>query len=365
MYFSLQRAVLFLFIALRVAALDHFSVSKTEINFFTKQCIQTLDKKNLTQNIYQLLMEQRSNQDKSDNSTIKKAIFSFGKIKTSEINLDGLQLKDIHPVDLDIIHKLTIHSDAHFDVLKSSYPLEKEVVKDTTYYKRKCESYTCKSRNLTNPFSLEKYSQAGICKDALCASKILFGEAKGIKILYAFLKYGILLSPFSDVNADPEGFDEETLNAILGALSVVPEHLKSTVMSHFGFYRFQKGKTLAIYGANSNTIANAYGSVFDGIDSFSFEEKIYIFTHELGHRAARYNSMKFDESEEWKSLSQATLPVSHYAKTNVAEDFAETYALYRINPLALMSISPAKYNFMKNKVFAGKEYIKDLCKAMP
>lgn len=363
MRFSIQKVVGLLFVALNVSALDHFSVSKGEIKAFAMQCVKTLDKKTLTQDIYQLLVTQRAAQDKNFYSKIKKSVLGFGKVKTSEVNFDGLHLKNIHPVDLEIINTLTIHRDAQFDVLKSSYPLEKEVVGNTTYYKRKCESYTCKSRNLSNAFSLDKYSQAGTCKESLCASKMIFGETKGAKILYAYLKYGIVLSSFSDVNADPEGFDEETLDAILGALSMVPEHLKATVTENFGFYRFQKGSTLAIYGKNSNVIANAYGSVFDAIDDYSFEEKIYIFIHELGHRSSRYNSQKLDDSEEWKQLSQIASPVSAYAKTNASEDFAETYALYRINPLVLMKISPAKYNFMKNKVFAGKEYVADLCKA--
>ena len=46
--------------------------------------------------------------------------------------------------------------------------------------------------------------------------------------------------------------------------------------------------------------------------------------------------------------------VSNYASLNAAEDFAESYVNYLLNPEELKSI-PLKYNFMKNFVFEGNE----------
>jgi len=46
--------------------------------------------------------------------------------------------------------------------------------------------------------------------------------------------------------------------------------------------------------------------------------------------------------------------ITNYASLNAAEDFAESYASYLLNPQGLETI-PIKYNFLKNFLFEGKE----------
>lgn len=48
--------------------------------------------------------------------------------------------------------------------------------------------------------------------------------------------------------------------------------------------------------------------------------------------------------------------ISEYGETNPAEDFAESMAAYRYNPLTLKKISPLKYEFIKKNVFGGQEF---------
>lgn len=48
--------------------------------------------------------------------------------------------------------------------------------------------------------------------------------------------------------------------------------------------------------------------------------------------------------------------VSPYARTNIYEDFAETYMNYVRDPQRLLFCSPEKYEFMRNEIFSGNEY---------
>ncbi|MBN1921594.1 MAG: hypothetical protein JW892_10135 [Anaerolineae bacterium] len=82
-------------------------------------------------------------------------------------------------------------------------------------------------------------------------------------------------------------------------------------------------------------------------------------SHEVGHNVHN-NVMSAEMRDAWKEISQASADdeyVSDYAKTKVQEDFAETYAFYMLDPEALNEISPEKYEFMREHVFDGKEYL--------
>lgn len=52
--------------------------------------------------------------------------------------------------------------------------------------------------------------------------------------------------------------------------------------------------------------------------------------------------------------------VRDYAGSAPAEDFAESTAYYMYQPQYLKTIDPNKYNFIKDKVFKGKEFLNDL-----
>ncbi|HIC88831.1 MAG TPA: hypothetical protein EYP04_05470, partial [Anaerolineae bacterium] len=71
--------------------------------------------------------------------------------------------------------------------------------------------------------------------------------------------------------------------------------------------------------------------------------------HEVGHSA--WNDMGWHElsprQQTWAELSANSAPeeyVSEYAKTNVQEDFAESYATYIHDPELLREVSPDKYD---------------------
>jgi hypothetical protein len=89
------------------------------------------------------------------------------------------------------------------------------------------------------------------------------------------------------------------------------------------------------------------------------EELLNTLTHEIGHNV-HYN-MRIDDLElarRWGALHKDIGAgfVSDYARSDEYEDFAETYMVYIRDPALLRRFSTAKYDFMRQQVFAGREY---------
>jgi hypothetical protein len=89
-------------------------------------------------------------------------------------------------------------------------------------------------------------------------------------------------------------------------------------------------------------------------------------THEVGHNV--HFNMRIDNWDlavRWRELyvaSEGTFAerglgfVSDYARADYFEDFAETYRAYILEPETLKAANPEKYEFMRQEVFAGREY---------
>ena len=90
------------------------------------------------------------------------------------------------------------------------------------------------------------------------------------------------------------------------------------------------------------------------VDRGSMEHTL---THEVGHNI--YYNMGESNMSFWNQLSTHSGVdgyVSNYARTNVREDFAESYASYVRDPELLQEVNSQKYTFMKHQVFGGREY---------
>lgn len=359
-------------------ALSHFTLSPEEVGTYVQQCKPDLSKSNIEREIKSHLAKlsvpvitTQKPQLKPNIKTIIDNVKSgkAGAIPkfieprlTENVDLDGLALRGISASELDIVDVLTKHVDAQKSYYKDDYPVKKTVSGTTTYIQRLCQTYTCKDRNQTQPFSLASVRSPTVCGDALCAMKQIYGEDKGPLILYAFLKYKLSLTSKTDINADPEGFDVETLTAILTAAAAIPEHLQPKVFEQRHFYRFYKGKTLKMYGADNRVVANAGGAVFDIIDDYDFNEKVYVFIHEMGHRASsQKEGGDLDASAEWLRAASSGSEISKYSLISPAENFAETFTLYRLHPEKLISASTHRYAFMKIMIFKDIEYRDNLC----
>lgn len=89
-------------------------------------------------------------------------------------------------------------------------------------------------------------------------------------------------------------------------------------------------------------------------------------THEIGHNV-HYNIRRdnWDSAARWTELYKQSQNlfareglgfVSDYARFNDFEDFAETYRAYIRDPELLKFVNPAKYDYMREVVFNGREY---------
>jgi hypothetical protein len=101
-----------------------------------------------------------------------------------------------------------------------------------------------------------------------------------------------------------------------------------------------------------------------------------IIFHELSHLLG-YKISNIDDSVTWQNIDggwrssslrrdgsiyegrplSSTGLVSDYAMTNPAEDFAESISSYRIKPSVLKNLSPSRYEFIKDVIFLGNEFI--------
>lgn len=89
--------------------------------------------------------------------------------------------------------------------------------------------------------------------------------------------------------------------------------------------------------------------------------------HEIGHNAE--DNVAPGVMDSWGKLYQQSQLayedsngesnefVTAYAHANSSEDFAESYAYYINDPPYFYAVSPDKYDFLKNDVFNGKEFL--------
>lgn len=131
-----------------------------------------------------------------------------------------------------------------------------------------------------------------------------------------------------------------------------------------------------IYRPNLQAVANAFITIGPMWFDFSSLHRRAIILHELFHRlSTRIDDMAY--SQRWINASDSFFNarwagrrwhmevgseenfVSKYAMTNPSEDFAETVNQYRVAPFKLLSSYPIKYQFIKENVFYGQEFLND------
>ena len=238
--------------------------------------------------------------------------------------------------------------------------------------------------NFSEVFKDQEYLS---CEDSFCLADKAFGEGVGVYYLYILDKFNLDLSPYSNYKSgDLDRFSKLTkyskkeLIALLKAVQLLPEEsLKSL---KFGY----DAKKSNYY--KGNTLANASINFFKLWSDTHEGDQIYTVIHEIGHVVADLvyeekngiissgidASSKWAELSEWKwdksqflSMYSATHPyyignfVSSYAKSNPAEDFAESFTTYILNPEVLKAKAMDKYNFIKKYIFADVEYSNLLC----
>lgn len=193
------------------------------------------------------------------------------------------------------------------------------------------------------------------CTKVICAATQIWGEELGLKLIYIFLKYGFNASEYAFSDADRLHLDE--MNDILMALNDLPKNV-TQYFKNQQLSRYSRGYTLAMY-KNDAVLANARIHLFDLWSEKSSMERNQTLVHEIGHNMEDLLGLEAQWKllAGWKSTSTSSgCMISQYGETNSAEDFAETFTMYRYRADALKALCPKKYAFMKDKVFKGKEY---------
>lgn len=201
------------------------------------------------------------------------------------------------------------------------------------------------------------------CKKALCALEKIWGKEMAVKMLYVKLKHGYNVSEFAFDQS--VRFRKDELDDVIKALEDLPPHLVPVALKNQRLTRFPSSGT-----DDNKTLANAVIMLYDRWSEKYSTARQYTIFHELAHNIAT-KIKNIDDNPEWLALSgwmklgddweaaPGQCFISNYAKANAWEDFAETLSAYRYNGNVLKKTCPAKYQFMKDKVMNGLEYISE------
>jgi hypothetical protein len=207
------------------------------------------------------------------------------------------------------------------------------------------------------------------CADSLCKAEKIFGGAIGIKLLYLQSRYKLNGSHLTNENAS--AWSDTELQSILLAVQDFPER-----DAKFGrpLVRYTRGRATskieAIQDAHPGVCipSTDFLQFFDCFFTFGDEDanRATVF-HELSHAIGERNNL--ERSSEWLEISKWNVGadgkpvpgredcfISVNGMANPEEDFADAMMAYRYDPAGLMSACPAKYEFIKSRVFHGTEY---------
>ncbi|MCF8058401.1 MAG: hypothetical protein K9K67_03835 [Bacteriovoracaceae bacterium] len=226
----------------------------------------------------------------------------------------------------------------------------------------------------------------GQCKDVVCAAKEVFGPETGSFYMGLLLETGLNLSALGYSLLKPPIFQGET------------EASANTIADFNGLYRVRawqeeelQGYLEGIYSLPSSLYplpptrlaqsthehrrgpqvhSNATIIMYPAMLELEKEYQKYTMVHEIGHVIASHFGL--DTNPLWFEISwqidrernqvlrkNETSFVSAYARQDIFEDFAESFAAFRFNPKSLLAHSPEKFNFIKERVFKGQDYLSE------
>lgn len=194
----------------------------------------------------------------------------------------------------------------------------------------------------------------GRCEDALCAAMEVFGQEKGTFYLGFLLETGLSLSTLGYSKLEVPLFDGETIAppervAEFNAYYKVKEWAQEELAPYLkGIYSLPKSlyplpPTRFALGTHDHhrgkqVHSNATIIMYPEMAHQDDEYKTYTTVHEIGHVLGA--SLNLDSSKEWTSISweysneqnrvlriNPSSFVSHYAKVDFFEDFAESFPL--------------------------------------
>ena len=299
---------------------------------------------------------------------------SFLSDKIKYINIDGFQTRLMSDQELNTLMALTSHSIYFAKHNLYAYKIDKKLKEKTLYITRTFRVDPEDSDISGGPiYDLGKVkNEKPYCSDIICAAKRIFGNEKGVLIVYAMKKYGLHLSRYSHPNSDPNGLSLKLLKSVLMAAKSTPFFLVEKALRDQMFF--------LAFRDNEIGLANSSGYISKNLLEYDKFAITSIITHEIAHRIDYHHigglenlyEAKFSSSAWWLDITGFNRSgmekvkntaevgsVSKYGETSPVEDFAETYTMYRYAPNKLKEISPERYEYIKKIIFDDRIYTED------
>lgn len=242
-------------------------------------------------------------------------------------------------------------------------------INESPFYVKHFKDLIEPTENTANDLPASVQEAQRTCQSVRCALQKIFGKNESLKALYLLDKYRFNVAPMKYYGAGY--FKDKDLDLILETMALVPPHLLPLSdlqqVSHVG----PKGEN------PSDTYAESSIQIFNLWDQESPGMKKYILFHEIAHNWSNIVAEDLDESAEWLKITGwkkvsggftiawehpfykkfGQYPwISKYSSANAWEDFAEAVGAYRFSPEKLEKLSPARYQFIKKKVFGNIEF---------
>ena len=144
------------------------------------------------------------------------------------------------------------------------------------------------TQKLPKDMDLSKFGLES-CKDTICKSQKVFGDEIGIKLLYLHKRYGLNGSHL--VHKGTRAWKSKEIDSYIKGLQDVPSYLLPIKLNQ-QFTRSDK---------DSDAIADASITFYNGISDFSSAKVQYTTFHELAHYIS--GSLKLEEDPKWLEVS--------------------------------------------------------------
>lgn len=203
------------------------------------------------------------------------------------------------------------------------------------------------------------------CQKVLCAVDKIWGQYLGRKLLYLNLEFGFNGSEYLFPNAGR--YTDQELDDVLLTLMDMPAFM----MPMFKNQMLKKSTVEDEETVGDNyVLANATITVFPVWTRVPSGLRYQTLAHELGHNLKFRLTRALDQEwnalsswvklgEEWQADVFNSCFASKYSMKSPGEDFAEVASAYRYNGRALRKQCEPKYNFMRDHVFNGVEYLEE------
>lgn len=226
----------------------------------------------------------------------------------------------------------------------------------------------------------QEFSINPSCNQVFCAVEKIWGIEVGLKLLYLLARYHYNSSDLAYLFS--RTLDSNELNDVILGVKDMPLSIFIPGITPKPLYG--AGEALeSMWGRGAHS--NAVIMLFSGWTHLPHLLRQMAIFHELAHTLSHLESPTLDFTPEWLSLGKWTSIespaiddsrrrglspaskywktsldssqwVSLYSTTNPSEDFAETVVAYRYAPSRLKGIAPAKYHYIRDRVFKGLEF---------